>query len=150
MEQMMTIVWLALMICFAIAEAATLGLVSIWFAVGSLVAMLASMLHAPLGVQIALFLLSSGATLVLTRKFAKQQFNQARERTNADRVLGAEAIVTETVDNDLPSGQIRAAGQIWTARSLQGHVIPVGTKVWVQSIHGVKAMVEEITETTEQ
>lgn len=150
MENMMTIVWLVLMICFAIAEAATLGLVSIWFAVGSLVAMLASMLHAPLLVQIALFLAAAAGTLVLTRKFAKQQFNKARERTNADRVVGMEGIVIETVDNDQPSGQVRAGGQIWTARSLQGHVIPVGTKVRVQSIRGVKAMVEEVVTTTEQ
>ncbi len=145
MENIMTILWLALAICFAIAEAATLGLVSIWFAAGSLVAMVASMLHAPLGLQIALFLVTAAVTLVLTRKFAKHQFNQRRERTNADRVVGMEAIVTETVDNDAPSGQIRAGGQIWTARSLQGAVIPVGAKVTVRAIQGVKAMVEEVS-----
>lgn len=144
MENIMTIVWLALAICFAIAEAATLGLVSIWFAAGSLVAMIASMLHAPLALQIALFLITAAVTLVLTRKFAKQQFNRGRERTNADRVVGMVGIVTETVDNDVPSGQIRAGGQIWTARSLQGTVIPVGTKVAVRTIRGVKAMVEEV------
>lgn len=147
MDHIMTIVWLALAICFAIAEAATLGLVSIWFASGSLVAMIASMLHAPLGLQIALFLITAAATLVLTRKFAKQQFNQERERTNADRVVGMEAIVTETVDNDKPSGQVRAGGQIWTARSLHETVIPVGAKVKVSAIQGVKAMVEEINPT---
>jgi membrane protein implicated in regulation of membrane protease activity len=144
MEQITTILWLALAICFAIAEAATMGLVSVWFAAGSLVAMVASMLHAPLALQIALFLVTAAATLVLTRKFAKQQFNKARERTNADRVVGTEAIVTETVDNDVPSGQVRAGGQIWTARSLQGTVIPVGAKVTVRTIQGVKAMVEEV------
>ena len=144
MDHIMTIVWLALAVIFAIAEAATMGLVSVWFAAGSLVAMVASMLHAPLGVQIALFLVTAAVTLVLTRKFAKQQFNKERERTNADRVVGAIAIVTETVDNDKPSGQVRAAGQIWTARSLQGTVIPEGAKVTVHSIRGVKAMVEEI------
>ena len=144
MDHIMTILWLALTIVFAIVEAATLGLVSVWFAAGSLVAMVASMLHAPLGVQIALFLVTAAVTLVLTRKFAKQQFNKDRERTNADRVVGMVAIVTETVDNDKPSGQVRAGGQIWTARSLQGVVIPEGAKVTVQSIHGVKAMVEEI------
>ncbi len=148
MENIMTIVWLALAICFAIAEAATMGLVSVWFAAGSLVAMVASMLHAPLFLQIALFLITAAVTLVLTRKFAKQQFNQDRERTNADRVVGMEAIVTETVDNDKPTGQIRAGGQIWTARSLQGTVIPAGTKVLVRSIRGVKAMVEEVNPET--
>lgn len=144
MDHIMTIVWLALAVIFAIAEAATMGLVSVWFAAGSLVAMVASMLHAPLGVQIALFLVTAAVTLVLTRKFAKQQFNKDRERTNADRVVGTVAIVTETVDNDKPSGQVRAAGQIWTARSLHGTVIPEGAKVTVHSIRGVKAMVEEI------
>ena len=144
MDHIMTIVWLVLAICFAIAEAATLGLVSIWFAAGSLVAMIASMLHAPLGLQIALFLITAAVTLVLTRKFAKQQFNQGRERTNADRVVGMEAIVIETVDNDKPSGQVRAGGQIWTARSLHETVIPVGAKVIVSTIQGVKAMVEEV------
>lgn len=144
MEHMMTILWLSLAIIFAIAEAATMGLVSIWFAAGSLVAMAASMLHAPLWLQILLFLTTAAVTLVLTRNFAKKQFNRDRERTNADRVVGTEAIVTETVDNDKPSGQIRAAGQIWTARSLNAGVIPVGSKVLVRSIRGVKAMVEEI------
>ena len=144
MDHITTIVWLALAVCFAIAEAATLGLVSIWFASGSLVAMLASMLHAPLWLQIALFLVTAAVTLALTRKFARQQFNRERERTNADRVVGMEAIVTETVDNDKPSGQIRAGGQIWTARSLHETVIPVGAKVMVSAIQGVKAMVEEV------
>ena len=141
MEQITTILWLALAICFAIAEAATMGLVSVWFAAGSLVAMVASMLHAPLALQIALFLVTAAATLVLTRKFAKQQFNKARERTNADRVVGMQGIITEAVDNDAPSGLVRAAGQIWTARSVDGTVIPVGEKVTVIEIRGVKAMV---------
>lgn len=144
MENIMTVVWLVLAICFAIAEAATMGLVSIWFASGSLVAMVASMLHASLWLQIALFLVTAAVTLVLTRNLAKQQFNQERERTNADRVVGMEAIVTETVDNDKPTGQVRAGGQIWTARSLRETVIPVGAKVIVRDIRGVKAMVEEV------
>lgn len=144
MENIMTVVWLVLAICFAIAEAATMGLVSIWFASGSLVAMVASMLHAPLWLQITLFLVTAAVTLVLTRNLAKQQFNQERERTNADRVVGMEAIVTETVDNDKPTGQVRAGGQIWTARSLRETVIPVGAKVIVRDIRGVKAMVEEV------
>lgn len=141
MEHFMTVIWLGLAICFAIAEAATLGLVAVWFAAGSLVAMVAAMLHAPLWLQALLFLITAAITLLLTRKFAKQQFNVQRERTNADRVVGMQGIITEAVDNDAPSGLVRAAGQIWTARSVDGTVIPVGEKVTVIEIRGVKAMV---------
>lgn len=142
MENIMTVVWLGAAILFAIAEAATMGLVSIWFAAGSLIAMLASIFGAPLGVQILLFLIASAAILYLARKLGTGRFNQQRQRTNADRVVGMEAMVVETVDNALPSGQIRVDGQIWTARSISGVVIPKDTCVVIKEIAGVKAMVD--------
>lgn len=142
MENFTTIFWLGAAIVFAIAEAATMGLVSIWFAAGSLIAMLASIFGAALWLQILLFLVTSAVILYLAKKLAKDRFNQEREHTNADRIIGMEAVVLESVDNGAPSGQIRVDGQIWTARSISGTVIPAGTCVVIREIIGVKAMVE--------
>lgn len=140
----MSAVWLALAVLFAIIEAATMGLTSIWFAVGSLGAMIAALCGGALWLQIVLFLFLSAATLYLTRNFAKDFFNRGRQRTNADRIVGMEGVVTEAIDNERAVGQIRVGGQIWSARSVGEAVIPVGVKVAVREISGVKTIVEPL------
>ncbi len=138
----MSIVWLVLAVAFAILEAATLGLTSIWFAAGSLIAMLAAMLGAQLWLQITLFILVTALSLIFTRKMAKEHFNKSTVKTNADRIVGMTGIVIEDIDNDMPSGQARIGGQIWTVRSEGGEKITVGHHVEVCAIAGVKAIVK--------
>lgn len=134
-------IWLVLLVVFAGVEGMTAGLVSIWFCAGSLVALLAAWLDASVLVQIALFVVVSLITMALVRPLAKKHLQPHLEKTNADRILGAEGIVTETVDNLAPSGQVKVGGTVWTARSVSGERIPEGTLIQVLRIEGVKAMV---------
>ena len=138
------IFWLVAMVVFLAAEAGTVTLVSIWFAVGALAAMVAAVCHAPLGLQIAVFVAVSAVAVWLTRGKVQNRFNQNREATNADRVLGHVGVVQETVDNQKAVGQVKVDGAIWSARSVGGDVIPAGAEVVIRAIEGVKVMVEPV------
>lgn len=140
----MTIFWLAAFIAFAIGEAVTVGLVSAWFAVGALAGMFAAALGAGLWLQIAVFLGVSALTLALFKPLSSKFLKPRLSATNADRVIGAAALVTETIDNTQAQGQVRVNGQIWSARSAQDVVIPSGQDVKVLRIEGVKVIVEAI------
>lgn len=129
------------MVLFLAVEAVTVGLVCIWFAAGSLIALLAAMCGAQLWLQIVLFLIVSAATLYFTRPLVKRYVNSKVEPTNADMVIGKECRVTETVDNIAGTGAVYVDGKTWTARSENDEVIPEGTLVTAKSIDGVKLIV---------
>ena len=135
------IIWLVLLIAFAGIEGITAGLVSIWFCAGSLVALFAAWMGGSLAVQIGLFAIVSVIAMAIVRPMARKWIEPKTEKTNADRILEAEALVTETIDNVQAYGQIKVGGAIWTARSANGDVIPEGTLVQVERIEGVKAIV---------
>ena len=136
-----TTFWLIVMVLFLAVEAATVGLVCIWFAVGALVALLAAMCGAQLWLQIVLFLVVSAATLYFTRPLVRKYVNSKVEPTNADMVIGKECRVTETVDNIAGTGAVYVDGKTWTARSASDEVIPEGALVTAKSIDGVKLIV---------
>ena len=138
----MSIVWLALMVLLLILEAATAGLTSIWFALGALAALIASFFGGALWLQLAWFLAVSVLTLWLTRPLALKYLNSRRVATNADRVIGAEAVVTEDIDNIAGSGAVHVDGHEWTARSGSGANIAKGAVVRVERIEGVKLIVD--------
>ena len=140
----MQAVWGALLLLFLFVEGITAGLASIWFALGALVALLASLLHAPLWLQIALFFAVSIATLILTRPLARKCINGRRQATNADRVVGMTGRVTETVDNIAGTGAVYVAGKTWTARTKDGETIPEGALVRADAIEGVKLIVSPL------
>ena len=137
----MTTFWLIVMVLFLAVEAVTVGLVCIWFAAGSLIALLAAMCGAQLWLQIVLFLVVSAATLYFTRPLVKRYVNSKVEPTNADMVIGKECRVTETVDNIAGTGAVYVDGKTWTARSASDEVIPEGALVTAKSIDGVKLIV---------
>lgn len=138
----MTIFWLAAFIVFAIGEAVTVGLVSVWFAVGALAGLFAAALGAGLWLQIAVFLGVSALALALFKPLSSKFLKPKLSATNADRVIGASALVTETIDNTQAQGQVKVKGQVWSARSEQDIVIPAGRTVRVLRIEGVKVIVE--------
>lgn len=138
----MTIFWLAAFIVFAIGEAVTVGLVSVWFAVGALAALFATALGAGLWLQITVFLGVSALALALFKPLSSKFLKPRVSATNADRVIGSAALVTETIDNTQAKGQVKVNGQVWSARSAQNIVIPAGTDVKVLRIEGVKVIVE--------
>ena len=134
-------IWLGAIVLFGVVEAATAGLVSIWFVAGALAALIAVLLGAGIWVQLVAFVVVSAAAL--TRPLVKKITAGRSVPTNADRVLGREAKVTETIDNENSTGAVYVDGKTWTARSVDGIVIPVGEQVEVSSMEGVKLLVQK-------
>ena len=141
-ESLQKIIWLVLLLLFAGAEAATVGLTSIWFAAGALCALIAALLGGALWIQIALFLAASVLCLLAVRPLARRHLNSRVEPTNADRVIGEQAQVTEDIDNIRGKGAVVIRGIAWTARSEDGSPVPAGSLVKVLRIEGVKVFVE--------
>lgn len=143
MQDKMLFVWLLLLIIFIIVELATMGLTTIWFAAGTLIAALAAAVKAPLVVQVGLFLVVSIVLMLFTRPLAVRYFNKERIKTNVESLVGRQAIVISEIDNLEGIGQVTVGGQEWAARSLdENFKIPVGTVVFVRAINGVKLLVE--------
>ena len=134
-------IWLAAIIVFLLVEAGTVALVSIWFAGGALLAMIAAALGASVPVQLAVFVLSSGLLLALMWPLAKKRINGRHVRTNADRLIGREVLVTEQIENLKETGEIKVNGVLWTAVSTDGSVIPVGSLVRIERLEGAKVYV---------
>lgn len=137
MEQ---IVWIVLMIVFLAVEAITPGLTSIWFGLGAAVALISAFMGAPIWLQAVLFLIVSIVALVFTRPLAREYVNKRVQATNADRVIGRQATVTERIDNLAGTGAATVDGRIWTARSADGSVIEAGALTTVKAIEGVKLL----------
>ncbi|NTV78695.1 MAG: NfeD family protein [Clostridiales bacterium] len=139
-----TILWLILLVVLALIEIATLGLTTIWFAVGALVATIVAALGGPLWLQIALFLIASILVLIFLRPIAVKFFNKDREKTNVESLIGMHAVVVSEIDNQSEQGQAKLNGLDWMARSVDENItIPVGTVVTVLEVRGVKLIVEE-------
>ena len=137
----LAIIWLIVLVVCLVAEIATLGLTSIWFAGGALLAMLIAMIGGPLWLQVLVFLVASIVLLICTRPIAAKYFNKNREKTNVNSKIGKQAIVTVTIDNLKGEGQIVTEGMEWTARSLDSTIIEEGSVVTIEKIEGVKAVV---------
>lgn len=137
-----TAFWLILLVAFTIIEAATVQLVSVWFAVGALGALAAVFAHADFKVQIIVFIIVSLLSFAVTRPLVKKFTKAGIQSTNADRCLNKTAVVVEEIDNLNAKGQVKVNGNIWSARSADGSVIPENTLVKVLKIEGVKVIVE--------
>ena len=140
----MRMMWLVLLIICLVVEALTMGLATIWFAGGALIALLVAAIHAPIWLQVVLFLAVSLLLLFYTRPIAKRFFNRNVTKTNVDSVIGKNAIVVEAIDNLQGKGRVILAGQEWTARSVEENgKIAEGAIVEVEAVSGVKLMVRE-------
>ena len=144
---MATVIWIGAMVLFGVVEAATAGLTSIWFVLGSVAGLIAAICDGPVWLQLTLFFVVSIISLAATRPLVKKLMGKNIVATNADRVLGAQARVTEAIDNTLPTGAVYVGGKTWTARSESGEPIPVGTIVRIVRIgrmEGVKLYVQPL------
>ena len=137
-------VWLGLVILFLIAEGATVSLVSLWFAAGAVVAMFAALLGAGVWLQTGLFLMVSGALLLMLRPIVRRYLVPKITATNVDSLVGATGLVTVAIDNVTASGQVKLGAMEWTARSTTGENIPQGTLIRVDRIEGVKVYVTPV------
>ena len=136
--------WVAVIIAALIVEAATLDLNAIWFALGGLGGLIVTSVGGSLHVQLVVFVVISAVLIFLVRPFARRVLRPKGAATNADRIIGQEALVTQPINNTLSQGEIKVFGQIWTARAADGGEIPAGSLVRVREIVGVKAIVEKI------
>ncbi len=137
-------IWLIILVACIIIEIVTMGLTTIWFAGGALLAAIAAAFSAPLWLQILLFLIVSLALLYLTRPVAVKYFNKDRVKTNAESLVGQQAIVISEIDNLQGIGQVTVGRQEWSARNVDDNkALPVGSVVIVRAISGVKLIVEE-------
>lgn len=138
----MAVFWLVVLIVCILIEIATLGLTTIWFAGGALFSTLTALLQLPLWIQIAVFTVVSLVLLFLTRPIAVKYFNKDRVRTNAESLVGQQAIVISEIDNIQGIGQVTVGGIEWSARSVDNGVkFPVGSVVEILAIQGVKLIV---------
>lgn len=141
------IFWLIAMVVFAAAEAMTVSLVSIWFAVGSLGAIIVALLGGGLVFQVTVFLALAVALLLSLRGIVRKHVRPRVTRTNIDSVIGATGVVLTPVNNIAALGQVQVNGVEWSARSTTNSHIPAGTLVRVDRIEGVKVFVTAVEET---
>lgn len=141
----MQYIWLCVLIVAIVLEAITVGLVSIWFVPGALVAMILAFFGVPAYLQLTVFLGLSILLLVFSRTIWKKylQRNPA-DKTNADALIGQTGIVTADIDNIHEKGEIKISGLYWSARSADGSLIQTDSIVEVLSIEGVKLICREI------
>jgi membrane protein implicated in regulation of membrane protease activity len=143
MSEMM-ILWIGILIAAIVIETMTMGLTSIWFSGGALAAVIVELLNGSIAIQVIVFLVISLILLFYTRPIAVKHFNQKREKTNLDSVIGKTAVVTIPIHNLKETGQVMLEGKEWTARSTDSSKqIEKDALVKVVAIRGVKLMVEE-------
>lgn len=142
MELFMLIFWIALIVVLLIVEAATVQLVTIWFALGAAAALVARLCNASVLLQWVVFVVVSAAALSATRPLVKKFTKQRTQPTNADRCIGACAVVTEDIENISGRGRVKVNGISWSARSADGTVFKKDELVTVERIDGVKLIVK--------
>lgn len=141
---MQTIYWLAIFVILLIIEIVTMGLMTIWFAGGALAAMAAGLIGFETGIQILVFLVVSVLLLVLTRPIAVKYFNQERQKTNAESLIGQQALVLEDIDTLQAAGLVEVRGQEWSAKTDEPNgKITKNKVVVIEGIQGVKLIVRE-------
>ncbi|MDI3535658.1 MAG: hypothetical protein PWR12_61 [Eubacteriaceae bacterium] len=138
--------WIVLTIIFLVIEVVTAGaMVSIWFFVGALAALLAEYLGAGLILQFLIFFVVSLALLFMTKPFIKKYVRPVLSKTNADRIINEHGIVTEEINNLLGKGAVLVDGKEWTARNYDGDgIIVIESEVEIIAIKGVKALVKVV------
>ena len=135
-------IWIGLTILFAVIEALTLGLTTIWFAIGAFILIFLSFLPFPFEFQVLVFLAISAVLLFFTRPLAVKKFKTGRVKTNVDSLIGKSALVIKQI-TEFDSGEIKVNGQIWTARLEEGatSTLAEGVKCEIIRIEGVRAIV---------
>lgn len=137
----MTIFWLIIVIILGLIELFTINLVTIWFVASGIVALILSFFDVPTIVQVATFVILGIILLFTTKKPLEKMLNKTKQKTNVDRVLDMEGIVTEEINKNSP-GEVKVDGKRWTA--VAETKIPKDATVKILKIEGVKLIVEEV------
>ena len=143
--------WLILFVILIVIEIATLGLTTIWFAGGCLVAFILSLFHVSLPIQILVFLAVSVVLFIWTRPVAVRYFNKDRTKTNVESIVGKTALVVKTIDNVHSVGTVELDGMEWTARAAkEEEIFQKDEVVRIIDVQGVKVIVEKVKNQEEE
>lgn len=140
----LSVMWFGFLLMFIWMEASTVTMVSSWFAVGSLAAMIVSLCGGELWLQVTVFMVVSVILLLSLRPLAKKYVTSKIVKTNVDAVIGTQGIVLENVDNVAAKGRVKLGAMEWSARSSGGEPIQEGTLVVVDRVEGVKVFVTPV------
>lgn len=138
------IYWMGAAVILLLIEILTLGLTSIWFAGGAVLAAVTAFVGGPLLLQLAVFIAVSCLLFFFTRPLAQKYLNSSVEKTNVEALIGQHGIVRETIDNFQGKGKVYVNGMDWSAKSLHDEEIPEGTEIVIHKIQGVKLIVDAI------
>ncbi len=136
--------WAVLFIILIAIELATLGLTTIWFAIGALTSIIAAMFGAGIGIQIGLFLAVSILTLLLTRPLAVRYFSKNAIKTNVEEYIGKTAIISKCSTEKDAMAKASFNGEIWLACSEDGSLLEEDDKVEIVGINGIKLIVKKL------
>lgn len=142
----MSLIWLGIIIVLSLVELATAQLVSIWFVIAGIITLIVSLFCDSVLIQVLVFMGLTLILLALMRPILKKVMNFKKEDTNLGRNIGKKALVTVEINNEIGTGQVNVSGIIWTARSIDGAIIPKDTRVIIERIEGVKLIVKKISE----
>ena len=140
MLESLSIVWAILIVVFVVVEGQTLGLTSIWFAVGSLGGLIAALIGVPVMAQVIVFTVITAIMLIYTRPIARKHLKIGSKKTNINALIGEIGVVTKEISVH-QYGQVKLKGQIWTAKSIDEATIAVEQEVEILAIEGVKLIV---------
>ena len=138
----MPLVWLILAVVLGVAEAVTISLISIWFAIGAVAAIIPAYFGVPIWGQILVFLVVSAIAFAFTKRFFKDIVKVKKQPTNSDSLIGTDGIVTAEINNLEGTGKVYISGLTWSAKSLNGEDIPEGAVVTARKIEGATLVVE--------
>lgn len=141
---MSIIVWAVVLVVAVLVEVFTMQLVSIWFAIASLVTMVVSLFVDNPIAQLSVFVVVSAVLLLLTRPLLKKMVVKEYHPTNYDLDVGKVATVIETIENSTNSGRVSLNGVDWNANSTDGATIEKGSQVVVEDVKGSKLLVKKL------
>ncbi len=141
-----TIIWLVMAVVLGTIEATTATLTTVWMAIAALIVAVIAEIGASVSAQLLVFVIISAVLVLLTRPLAKKFVSKKAVHTNADRIISTKGVVIKEISFNNNSGQIKVLGQIWSAKSEDGQVIPEGTEIVVTRLEGVCAVVESAEE----
>lgn len=143
-EVSVVLMWTILAIVFALLEGVTLGLTTIWFAIGSLAGMVMAMLGFGINAQLIAFMLSALLTFAFVRPIAQKVLKVGYTKTNVDSLIGKTGVVHVAIE-PYKAGQVKVNGQIWTSKAeLDDVMIPAGLEIVVIRVDGVKLIVRPL------
>ncbi|MBQ3501748.1 MAG: NfeD family protein [Oscillospiraceae bacterium] len=137
----MPLVWLIIAVVLGVIEAVTVTLVSVWFAIGAIAAIIPAYFGVPLWGQILVFLAASAIAFAFTKRFFKDIVKVKKQPTNSDSLIGTDGIVTSEINNLEGTGKVYISGLTWSAKASDGDIIPEGAVVTVEKIEGASLFV---------